>query len=208
MKCILCDGETEFFKIWRENEYLKCTGCNSLLLNPKDYVSEKLEKARYEEHNNDVDDKRYQNFVSPIVGAVLKEYGKDSIGLDFGAGTGPVISKLLRDNGYNISIYDPFFANYPDRLEKKYDYIVCCEVVEHFHDPVEEFNLMKSILKPGGRIYIMTSIYKEDIDFISWNYKDDITHVFFYHRDALKWIKDNIGFHSLEIKDNLVKFRI
>lgn len=208
MNCILCGASTEFFQIWRENEYLKCSGCKSLILNPRDYIDATMEKARYEEHNNDVEDKRYQGFVAPIVDSVVKDYKEDHIGLDFGSGTGPVISKLLKDKGYNIKLYDPFFANYPNRLEEKYDYIVCCEVVEHFHHPLSEFKLLKSLLKPGGSIYIMTSIYKEDIDFTSWNYKDDITHVFFYHKEALKWIKDNIGFSSMEIKGNLIKFKI
>ncbi len=208
MNCILCRASTEFFQTWRGNEYRKCSVCNSVLLNPQNYINEVDEKARYEEHNNDVEDKRYQAFVFPIVKGVLGDYKEEDTGLDFGSGTGPVISKLLKDSGYNIKVYDPFFANYPDRLEVKYDYIVCCEVIEHFHDPVREFKLMKSLLKSGGSIYIMTNIYSEDIDFISWNYKDDITHVFFYHIDALKWIRDNIGFSSMEIKGKLIKFKI
>ena len=50
----------------------------------------------------------------------------------------------------------------------------------------------------------MTSIYSEDIDFDSWTYKDDITHVFFYHQKALEWIKKEIGFSHLELKENLI----
>lgn len=208
MRCVLCGSHTSFFKNWRGKEYLKCQGCNSLMLNFKDYISKKEEKKRYEEHNNDVNDKRYQKFVYPIVFEVLKDYNEDDTGLDFGAGTGPVISKMLRDKDYNIKIYDPFFANHPDLLEGKYDYIVCCEVIEHFHNPKREFNLMKSMLKPGGTIYLKTSLYNEDIDFISWNYKDDKTHVFFYHKKALEWIKMNIGFSFLEIREDLIKLKM
>lgn len=208
MNCILCGNKTEHFHIWRENEYLKCKGCKSILLNPKNYINTVQEKERYQEHNNDVEDKRYQKFVSPIVNRVLNDYKKDDIGLDFGSGTGPVISKLLRDSGYDIREYDPFFANYPQRLDEKYDYIVCCEVVEHFHRPLEEFKLLKSLLKPGGAIYVMTSIYSENIDFISWSYKNDITHVFFYHRDAIEWIKRELGFSSVETKYDLIHFKL
>lgn len=208
MECILCGSNTASFKNWRNLEYLKCRGCSSVLLNPKNYVNAKEEKERYQEHNNDVNDKRYQKFVYPIVKEILFDYKEEDIGLDFGAGTGPVISKLLKDKGYNIKIYDPFFANYPDLLEDKYDYIACCEVMEHFHNPRAEFHLMKSMLNLGGTIYLKTSLYDEDIDFIKWNYKDDQTHVFFYHRDALEWIKTNIGFSSMEIKENLIKLKI
>ncbi len=208
MKCILCEGSTRFFENWRDKEYLKCDNCNSLLLNPADYIDKIQEKKRYEEHNNDVNDKRYQNFVYPIVAEVLSDYSVYDKGLDFGAGTGPVISKLLKDKGYDIKIYDPFFANHPYLLEDKYDYIVCCEVIEHFHNPKAEFELMRSMLNPEGSIYIKTSLYKEDIDFITWNYKDDMTHVFFYHKGALEWIKENMGFSSLEIKKDLIKFKV
>lgn len=208
MNCILCEKDIEKFKIWRGNQYYRCKGCRSLILDPLAYVSEKEEKNRYEEHKNDVEDKRYQDFVFPIVSKVLKDYSKSDKGLDFGSGTGPVISKLLRDQKYKIKKYDPFFANNPEVLEEKYNYIVSCEVIEHFHNPRKEFKLLRSLLKNGGSLYIMTNIYNEDIDFNSWNYKDDATHVFFYHKKALEWIEKEFEFSSLEIDNNLIIYRI
>lgn len=208
MNCSLCNGELGLFQVWRENKYYSCSRCRSIILGQEYYISKKEEKERYEEHNNDVQDKRYQGFVSPIVDRVLVEYKEYDQGLDFGSGTGPVITKLLKDRGYNINIYDPFFANYPEKLERKYDYIVCCEVVEHFHRPGEEFKLLKSLLRPGGSLYIMTEIYSEGMDFESWNYKNDRTHVFFYHKKALEWIKFNYGFSHLIIENNLIIYRL
>ncbi len=208
MNCILCGNDAEKFEMWRDNQYYKCNGCSSIFLDPKDYINIEKEKKRYEKHNNDVENPGYQKFVSPIVKEVLKDYRKDHKGLDFGAGTGPVIAKLLKDKGYNIQIYDPFFADYPRRLEEKYDYIVSCEVIEHFHNPREEFKLLKSILKSDGRLYIMTDIYSEDIDFKSWSYKNDITHVFFYHKKALEWIRKKYKFTNLKIEKNLIIYRI
>lgn len=206
MKCILCGDQTKLFKIWRNKEYYSCMGCKSIMLEAKYYINNIEEKERYEEHDNDVEDKGYQEFVSPIVEEVLNKYKKHDKGLDFGSGTGPVITKLLRDKEYNIKTYDPFFANYPERLEDKYDYIVCCEVIEHFHNPIEEFKLLKSLLKPGGTLYIKTKIYSEDIDFDSWSYKNDNTHVFFYHKEALEWIKRNYGFSQVKIEENLITY--
>ena len=68
------------------------------------------EISRYEIHNNDVEDKGYQKFVLPITKAILHNYKPNHTGLDFGAGTGPVISKVLQDHHYNIKLYDPFFS--------------------------------------------------------------------------------------------------
>ena len=135
------------------------------------------EKSRYDNHNNDVEDKGYQKFVSPITDAILNTYSVDDIGLDFGAGKGPVISKLLKDSNFNIKLYDPFYHNYPKLLDYKYDYIVLCEVMEHFNNPYKEFKKLKSLLKESGSLYCMTSLYNSSIDFKNWYYKNDSTHI-------------------------------
>lgn len=207
MKCILCQNETKIFKYWKGREFLECTQCHSLMLAKESYLSLEKEKERYEEHNNDVLDLRYQAFVSPIVHEVLKDYDKTHRGLDFGSGTGPVITKLLKDQDYNIEIYDPFFANDEEKLKKTYDYIVCCEVMEHFHHPREEFKRLKSLLNPGGSLYLMTKIYGDHIDFGSWNYKNDPTHVFLYHEKALIFIKETFGFKSMTIEGDRIIYR-
>lgn len=204
MRCLLCENELDDFTYWNEKEYFKCINCHSIILKPSHYISSKEEKERYQEHNNDVNDKRYQAFVSPIVEGVLNDYHKDHEGLDFGSGTGPVITKMLRDQGYKIVTYDPFFANNKERLKESYDYIVCCEVMEHFHNPRLEFSRLKSMLKPGGSLYLKTDIYSQEIDFDSWYYKNDPTHVFFYHKYALEYIKKQYGFSDMIIENDMI----
>jgi SAM-dependent methyltransferase len=166
------------------------------------------EKARYLHHQNDVNDLGYQQFSSPITSSVLRDFSSEHIGLDFGAGTGPVISKLLTDNKFNISLYDPFFHNHPELLEETYDYIVCCEVMEHFYSPAKEFALLKRLLKPGGKLYCMTELYHEGIDFKSWHYKSDPTHVFFYHQKSLEYIKEQFGFSAFSVEGRLVSYSL
>ena len=148
----------------------------------------------------------YQKFVSPITSAILRDYSQNDKGLDFGAGTGPVVSKILNDNKYSINQYDPFFHNYPDLLEKKYNYIACCEVIEHLYHPKKEFLMLKNLLAQGGRLYIMTSLYDDSINFKTWNYKDDCTHVFIYQKETLLWIKEELGFSTLTIAGRLITF--
>jgi len=173
-----------------------------MMMHPEDYVSIHKEKARYEIHNNDVHDPAYQHFVSPIVEHILQNHTSEEAGLDFGSGTGPVITKLLRDQQFHIRTYDPFFNADPAALEMTYHYIACCEVVEHFHSPAAEYRRLRSLLKPGGRLYCMTALYNPGINFKEWNYKNDETHVIFYHRRALQWIRENAGFSDLKIHDN------
>lgn len=170
------------------------------------YYNSEQEKGRYEEHHNSVEDKGYQSFVTPITNGIFRDYKPTDIGLDFGAGTGPVISKLLEDAAYQIKQYDPFFHNYPELLEDQYDYIACCEVIEHFNDPYKEFELLKRLLKPGAKLYCMTSVYDSTIDFDKWYYKNDPTHVFIYRKETLEWVAQQLDFSKLTIEKNLVTF--
>ncbi|NDL66664.1 class I SAM-dependent methyltransferase [Anaerotalea alkaliphila] len=205
--CPLCKSEARHFQWFREMEYLQCDGCSALFLHPRHLPSPQEEQERYKEHNNDVEDPGYQKFVAPIVDSVLQDWPPQTSGLDFGAGTGPVISKLLGDQGYNLRLYDPFFWKDPAPLEDRYDFIVCCEVVEHFHNPEKEFRLLSGLLKPGGRLYCMTEAWDPSVDFQRWHYKNDPTHVFFYHPHTFRWIRDNLGFSGLELQGRLAVLR-
>ncbi|MFA6601203.1 MAG: class I SAM-dependent methyltransferase, partial [Candidatus Omnitrophota bacterium] len=192
----------------KHKKYYRCRECSAIFLDPACYLSKEAERKRYLEHNNDVEDPRYQKFVDPIVSEVKRKFGRERRGLDFGAGPGPVITKLLRNEGYSLELYDPFFWNDPGKLDAKYDFITCCEVIEHFHFPAEEFRRLQSLLVPGGALLCMTELYREEIDFKSWYYKNDPTHVFFYHPDTLERVRSLFGFSGLTIKGRLVQFAL
>jgi SAM-dependent methyltransferase len=206
--CSLCSAKASFFCQFRTLHYYRCSGCRSILLDPGMYLSREKEKSRYEEHNNDVNDPGYQQFVMPLVKQVEKKFNQTHKGLDFGAGTGPVVTKLLQDKGFKMELYDPFFCNNPLALNQTYNFIICCEVIEHFHFPKREFKLLRSLLKPGGSLYLMTEVYQDDLDFVNWHYKNDPTHVFFYHNHALIWIKKHLNFARLEREGRLIQFEV
>lgn len=206
MKCTLCKANTADFFKKESRKYVRCQNCKAVLLHPEYYITGNSEKERYLEHNNDVDDPRYQKFVNPIVSRVLEDFPNTSTGLDYGCGTGPVATTALQKHSYKINLYDPYFENHPKVLEETYDFIICCEVMEHFHNPFEEFKRLYALLNPGGKLYCKTSIFYESIDFNKWYYKNDLTHVFFYSEESLEWIRANFGFESLEISPKLIVF--
>lgn len=206
IKCSLCRADAGYFYSGRNGDYFRCARCRGISLSPENFPDEKTEKARYETHNNDVSDVRYQKFVSPIVNEIVNSFSVNHKGLDFGCGTGPVIQYLLNQKGFSINLYDPFFRNNQSVLTKKYDFIACCEVIEHFHQPDREFQLLFSLLKPGGKLFCMTDFYGDDTDFEGWNYKEDPTHVFFYHSDTTEFIRENFGFVKCQIENRLVVF--
>ncbi len=194
LHCRLCLAPAEVFFKGRHGEYFECSVCRGVFLSPEYHLDAEAERARYEAHNNDVTDAGYQAFVSPVINYVRRSYDTNALGLDFGCGPGPAISHVLRNAGYRLELYDPFFCNEEAVLKIKYDYIVCCEVIEHYRSPAEEFRRLRSYLKPGGQLICMTDLLTDDTDFPNWYYKDDPTHVFFYRDETVEYISLEFGF--------------
>jgi len=201
-RCPLCHNYSEDFY---QSKFFICSYCNGISRSARFLPPPDQEKARYELHQNNIEDEGYRQFLAPLLGSVINCYGPGDSGLDFGAGPTPGVSKLLNDKGYKIKLYDPFFHNYPELLKEKYDYIICCEVIEHFHKPGNEFRLLKGLLKPGGSLFCMTHLYSQEIDFDNWYYKNDFTHVFFYQRETFEFIKKAFGFSGVKIESRLIQ---
>lgn len=206
MPCSLCNCATRKFEVIQDREYVQCTGCKAILLSPNNYLSPQEEKFRYSLHNNDVNDAGYIEFVSPVIEKIKADFDSSSLGLDFGCGTGPVITSELKKHGYRIELYDLYFQPKKSVLNNNYDFIICCEVMEHFQEPLKEFSLLRSLLKPQGKLYCKTEIWNEAINFKEWHYKNDLTHVIFYNEDTIKWIKEDLGFSSVNIFEKFMVF--
>ncbi|MBI4977757.1 MAG: class I SAM-dependent methyltransferase [Spirochaetes bacterium] len=203
MICTLCGGETSYFESARNRDYYSCGGCAAVLLHPRHYLSIDDERRRYLAHTNDIEDRGYRDFVSPMLTAVRAQFTASHTGLDFGSGASGIITALLREHGYSVTPYDPLFRNDSAALTRKYDYIACCEAVEHFRTPAEEFRLLASLLKPGGALFIMTACFT-DTPLAQWHYASDTTHLFFYRAETFAWIQSHFGFSSLSVEGRLI----
>lgn len=204
MNCTLCNSELVNKK---DDYYYECTVCKGIVKDEKYYLTAAEEKARYETHNNDVNDIRYQNFTSPITNYVFDNFSPKHKGLDFGCGTGPVISSMLMKKNYEIVQYDPFFAPKHDLLDFMYNYIVSCEVFEHFYNPKKEINRLVSKLKDNGCLLVMTMLYNDSIDFNSWFYRNDPTHVFIYRKETIEYIAKVNKLQIDELTDRFIAFK-
>lgn len=196
MQCTLCQAPLQ---TRLDEEYYQCGQCYALLKDKRLYPNREMERSFYLTHHNDVHDPRYQEFTAPISEYVRKHFSPKSRGLDFGSGTGPVISKVLKDHHYQIQQYDPYFADKPEVLTEKYDYIVSCEVIEHFYKPQKEFALLRKMLNPQGQLICMTSLYHPGINFSSWRYRKDPTHVIIYQQATVEYIAAAFDFKSVEV---------
>lgn len=204
MDCPLCQT---ILRSKKDDEYFICPTCGALVKDQKFYISLEEEKDRYEEHNNDVHDTGYQKFTAPVTQAILENYEPHHIGLDYGCGTGPVISKMLSDQGYQLKLYDPFFYPDKDYLNHAYDYIYSCEVFEHFFRPRQEIEKLLTLLKPGGLLIIMTHLYNPAINFANWYYRNDPTHVFIYTRKTIRFIAAGFPVVIEDLDDRRIIFR-
>jgi SAM-dependent methyltransferase len=204
MTCTLCGSELINKK---DVYYYDCDTCKAIVKVDKHYLTPEEEKVRYESHNNDVNDIGYQNFTSPITNYVLEKFLPKHKGLDFGSGTGPVISSMLKKKNYDIVQYDPFFAPDKNVLNNQYDYIVSCEVFEHFYTPRKEIDRLISLLKTNGGLLIMTLLYNDQIDFNTWFYRKDPTHVFIYRKETIEYIAKEKNLDIDILTDRLIVFR-
>jgi SAM-dependent methyltransferase len=206
VKCPLCGGPANNFHETPTTKHYRCQNCFGVFLEEKLLPTIEEERARYELHNNDMNDPGYLDFVQPIIDAISESFSPPASGLDFGCGPNPVVAKLLRKKRFDVDLYDPFFHDEPAALKKKYDFIVCNEVMEHFHHPAKEFKLLRKLLKPKGALFCMTDVLSDDVDFAKWYYKNDKTHVFFYHMRTLEYIKKEYGYSHLNIKGRVIGF--
>lgn len=210
MPCTLCAHHATLFHTDSKSgvQTYICPQCDLRFIDPAWHLDETDEKKRYETHNNDISDPRYQAFVRPALDWIRNHLPKTARGLDYGCGEGPVLAHLLYAQGYDVTLYDPYFAPNPEALKKTYDYVVAIEVVEHFYKPAEEFARLSSLIRPDGALVIMTSLYSENTDFESWYYRRDPTHVCFYSKQTLSVICERLGFKSVDtFNDRLVCFR-
>lgn len=144
-------------------------------------------KNRYYLHKNTATDLGYLQFLAPVVSKVSSLAPSKAQGLDFGCGHTTVLKNILETSGFEMSVYDPFFfTNKPDG--KKFDFVTCTEVVEHFHSPKETFDYLFSLIKPNGFILIMTELYSSNTQFDEWHYVRDLTHVSFYTDATFEWL--------------------
>ena len=205
-KCIVCKNVKIKKFIVKNKLYWKCFFCFSVFLDKIHYVDMETERKHYLKHNNDLQDIGYRKFLSRLTNPLKKYISKNDNGLDYGCGYAPALVEMLLEEGYNISNYDPFF--FPDKniFLKKFKYITCSEVVEHFFSPYEEFKKLDSILDESGYLAIMTCFMTDENLFENWYYRRDPTHVVFYKKETFQVIASLMNWKLLAPSKDIVFF--
>lgn len=207
-QCGLCQGQNLKVRVAPpERKYFECTDCGLIALDPQLRLPPNEERARYELHTNSFDECGYKDFLNRLVAPLTKMLTPGMVGLDYGCGPGPTISYLMNESGFKVENFDPFFFPREFSDDDKFDFITCTEVIEHFFEPRIEFERIASLLKPGGFLGIMTGVFDESIDFNSWWYRKDPTHVSIYQSKTFSWIASNFGWQMSTPNKNVRIFK-
>ena len=180
--CPLCHSKAcQFFDEDKFRKYFRCLTCSLVFVPRESILSITAEAERYEHHRNDENDINYRAYLSEIFHAIQPFIKKEQIGLDFGCGKTMLLAKIAAESGVIMDSYDLYFRPEEKIWEKKYDFVVMSEVIEHLSGPRDIMLRLKDLLLPKGQIFIKTKFYMPDQSaFKNWFYKRDLTHVQFF----------------------------
>jgi 2-polyprenyl-3-methyl-5-hydroxy-6-metoxy-1,4-benzoquinol methylase len=178
-------------------DFLRCGVCALTFVPSSQHIDEASERARYAEHRNSPEDLDYRAFLDRLLLPLTKRLTPGARGLDYGCGPGPTASVMMRERGFVMNDYDPFFFPNIEALSVRYDFVVCTEVLEHLRRPAEVFARLDHLIASGGTLGVLTGILEDDAVFPAWWYHRDPTHISFYRPETLTWIATRHGW-SLE----------
>lgn len=202
--CPLCHGLSLNHSIVIGSDKQKCRLCENCFLisvDPIYFLEPSKEKARYEAHQNDPNNESYRKFIETLIVPLGKHLTPGMRLLDYGAGSGSPVSEILKGSDVTCFEYDPLFSPDISKLEKQYDCVVLSETIEHFKTPHSDLLKVVSLLTRNGILAIMTLFWNQQIDFSTWHYGRDPTHVCFYSKETLKWIEHHFNLRLLFCDD-------
>lgn len=186
--CPLCAGGAAPFEPGAARGARRCGTCALTFIPESRHLSPEAEKARYARHDNRPDDPGYRGFLDRLLEPLSRRLRPGAEGLDFGCGPGPTASVMMRERGFKMADYDPYFLPDEAALARTYDFIVCTEVLEHLRRPAETLALLDRLLRPEGMLGAMTMLLADDGAFATWWYAQDPTHIAFYKEETFRWL--------------------
>lgn len=130
-----------------------------------------------------------------------KQMGFDCYGLDISAYSVDIASKKFPNRIHLGSIFD---GSYDDSF---FDVVTMTDLIEHVPCPINLFEQVNRILKPGGYLFIITPNYDSITRRIlgkNWfQYKYE--HVLYFNRRSLDFLLNKYNF-EMKIFDNNIKY--
>lgn len=206
--CPLCQSPRAFdYHRDANRHYRQCDVCKLVFVPEQFLLSPIEEKKQYDLHRNTIDDLHYRKFLSRLSTPLMQHCPAPASGLDFGCGPGPALAHMLEEQGYRMSVYDPFYFTDKSVLSQQYDFITCTEVIEHVYAAHSVWQQLFTMLAPAGWLGVMTKRVRNPTAFAQWHYKNDPTHVRFYGEQTLLWLATHFGTSLILAGDDVALFQ-
>ncbi len=176
-----------------ERRWFDCGNCGLVFTHPDDRLDPAAEAARYRMHQNDPADPGYRQFLSRVVNPLVPLLGEGAEGLDYGSGPGPTLSMIMTEQGFSMLDWDPLFAPDSAPLARLWDFVTCTETVEHFHAAADDYLKMRTLVRPGGWLAVMTEPLPGGVELDDWWYARDPTHVSLHREETFRWLARDWG---------------
>jgi SAM-dependent methyltransferase len=205
--CPLCHSSAiqPYFE-QQKRAYLSCKKCELVFLSKSFYLTESQQKSRYDKHQNHPDNENYRDFLSKLATPLLTLLPKNDKVLDFGCGAGSALPIIFKNQGFQMDLFDKFYANNPEVFSRQYDFITATEVFEHLEYPAVEIKRLFGLLTENGVLGVMTQLLTDEVDFKRWYYKNDPTHICFFRKNTLRYLADKYQTSIEFYGDNVIIF--
>jgi 2-polyprenyl-3-methyl-5-hydroxy-6-metoxy-1,4-benzoquinol methylase len=217
-QCKLCDAETSYkFSLFLvaglRGDYFECQTCRMLQSHHLDKLTPQglIQLANYDPGIDlDAGAAWRQHCLVSRLGQlvrlkILPKADPNFKMLDYGCGTGFLVSYLAHRFRWNTFGYEPYMT--PSYAQHKifadwascgrgYNLVIASEVFEHFINPREELLRIREILAPDDAfIYVTTGLYVPGQTTESWPYLAPQSghHVSFYAHQTMQKVKQLIG---------------
>lgn len=172
--------------------FFRCELCALIYKDPAIRPTPEQARSHYIKHNNDPQEPGYRAHLAALLDPVAARVPPGASGLDYGSGPTLSLEPLAHELGLRCISFDPLFAGRPELLiDGGYDFVLCCEVVEHFTDPRAEFVRLARLIGPTGILAIKTLLVPEA--FADWWYQRDPTHVCFFSQRTFQAVAELTG---------------
>jgi len=181
-------------------KYFQCPNCEFLQADYPYPIEEAYSDAIVEKDTGVL----FRNILFAEKAALIlkKNFSNTGNFLDFAGGYG-VLTRLMRDKGYNFKSFDKFCVNLFSQNflapnfhndNKKYELITALEIFEHLEKPMET---LKEISEKTDAVLFTTELIPTNQDIQNWHYLSTDTgqHIVFYSVKTFEYIANQLGFN-------------
>jgi len=201
--CPVCQATLTFAfkaKILRTHDisYFKCPNCELLKTEKPFWLNDAYKDAIIDADTGLV--QRNILIAKKLSGLIYFLLDKNALYLDVAGGYG-MLTRLMRDYGYNFYWSDPYCTNVLSRgfevdamLTRNFNALTCFEVLEHIENPIEFFQNLILDYKCENIIF-STELYDGKVpDKLWWYYVfEEGQHISFYTKKTLNIISKKLG---------------